>query len=87
MWMSMLMSNDIRRGSSRFVIAEDGKRVPISACNYTSCFLNNISRRVPGASITDHLGVADTSSTGEDVVCKCGSLSHVSAAVGTIAEK
>jgi len=33
----MFMSNDIRRGSSRF-IAEDGKSMPMLGCSCTLCF-------------------------------------------------
>lgn len=67
----MFMSNDIRRGSSRF-IAEDGRPMPMLGCCYTLCFLNIVFRHAMDIWTTDHFGVTEYSSNGGIVVWKCG---------------
>ena len=57
----MLMSNDIRRGSSRFIAAL-GKSVPMSGCSYIMSFLNIMPRHALGIWTTDRFGVAQYSS-------------------------
>ena len=60
----MLMSNDIRRGSSR-VITVLGKPMPMLGCCYTLCFLNIMPRHALGIWTTDRFGVAQYSSNVE----------------------